>query len=228
MATVYSRPRFETHNEAYVSHPAVSPLETVSALAVLTARAAAGLAGLHATMIQQAALPVSNATTTASALPATDLATVDRSAAGSIEAYQEIMKKNGHGRLGRTHMEDVDLLVETARAELDSYLRRTIHLLVPVGGAYCSIDADKVFATLSTFGLRLEDRGLMADVTVFDDSKNYDTATIRRLQNFGRHYYTAKTYKYQCYWNGFAIETLVELARYRGLFGVDGFLTAAK
>lgn len=195
---------------------------------MLTARATAELASLHATLIQQAALPVSNATTAASAPPATDLATVDRSAAGSIEAYQEIMKKNGHGRLGRTHMEDVDLLVETARTELDSYLRRTIHLIVPVGGGYCSIDADKVFATLSTFGLRLEDRSPMADVTIFDDSKNHDTATIRRLQNFGRHFYTAKTGKYEYYWNGFAIETLLELARYRGLFGADGFLTATK
>ncbi|KAL0639043.1 hypothetical protein Q9L58_001925 [Maublancomyces gigas] len=207
---------------------AVSPLETVSALTMLTARATTEMASLHATLIQQAALLVSNAPTAASALPAMDLATIDRSAAGSIEAYQEIMKKNGHGRLGRTHMEDVDLLVETARAELDSYLRRTIHLIAPVGGANTTIDADKVFATLSTFGLRLEDRSPMADGTVFDDSKNHDTATIRRLQNFGRHYYTARTGKYECYWNGFAIETLVELARYRGLFGADGFLTAAK
>lgn len=30
-------------------------------------------------------------------------------------------------------------------------------LIVPVGAAYRSVDADQVFATLSTFGLRLED-----------------------------------------------------------------------
>lgn len=202
-------------------HAVASLLETISALTMANARATAELAGLHAAHLHQGVLPTP---ATLSAPPAT----THGSGAGSIAAYEQIMAKYGRGRLGRTHMEDVDQLAEPVRAELDCYLRRTIHKTFPVGGAYCTIDADKVFAMLTTFGLRMEDRGPMADATVFDDSKNYDTATIRRMQNFGRHYFTAKTNKYEDYWKGLAIETLIEVARYRGLFGSDGFLTAAK
>lgn len=137
------------------------------------------------------------------------------------------MAKNGHGRLGRTHMEDVDRMNETARIELDNYLRRTIQNKVPVGIGYSDIGADQVFATLSTFGLRLEDRGLMVDAPVLPDGELINTGTIRRLQNYARHYYTARTNKFEVYWEASAIETLVELARYRGLWAADGFLTAA-
>lgn len=224
----YSPPRFETTTTPDCSYPVVSLLETISTLTMANARATAELASLHAALIERTALPANNTTTTASTLPETGLSKIDGSGAGSTAIYQEIMKKNGHGRLGRTHMEDVDRLVETARSELDSYLRRTLHLMAPVGGGYCTPDPDKVFATLSTFGLRLEDRGPMTDVTVLDDSKNLDTATIRRLQSHCRHYYTGRTNKYTDYWKGSAIETLVELARYRGLFGADGFIIAAK
>lgn len=116
---------------------------------------------------------------------------------------------------------------KTARMELDNYLRRTIQNKVPVGGGYSEIGADQVFATLSTFGLRLEDRGLMADAPVFLDGDNINVGTIRRLQNYARHYYTARTNKFEVYWEASAIETLVELARYRGLWAADGFLTPA-
>lgn len=136
------------------------------------------------------------------------------------------MAKHGHGRLGRTHMEDVDRLGEPARAELDNYLRRVLHRTVPVGGAWSPLDADQVFATLATFGLKLEDRGLMADATVTADINNHNIATIKRLQNWGRHFYSGKTGQFKAYWDGSAVETLVELARYRGLFNDDGFLTA--
>lgn len=187
------------------------------------AQVATEFAELHAALIQRAA--VTDANTTASTLPVMErVSTIDGSGAGSPELYQEIMKLNGHGRLGRTHMEDVDRLVETARNELDNYLRRTIRTMMPVGGSYQGLNADVVFATLSAFGLRLEDRGPLADLTIFDDSGKWDAATIMRLQNFSAHYYTAQTNKYDNYWKGYALETLIELARYRGLFSPAGFL----
>lgn len=182
------------------------------------ARATTELASLHTELLKQTALHTST----------TAMAAVPGSRAGSTAAYDEIMAKNGHGRLRRTHMEDVDRLGEAARNELDSYLRRTIHKTAPVGIAFCGINADQVFATLSTFGLRMEDRGPLADVTVFNDGSNLNTATMQRLQNYSRYYYIATTSKYECYWKGSALETLIELARYRGLWDADGFLTAAK
>lgn len=188
---------FEKTEEADPCFAAVPLLETISALTMANARAAAELATAHAALVQRTQLRADMTTTTTRATPPEKaLSEANGSGAGSTAVYEEIMKKNGHGRLGRTHMEDVDRLIDTARSELDNYLRRTIHLMAPVGGAYSTVDADKVFATLSTFGLRLEDRGPMADATVLDDSKNYDTATIRRLQNLGRHYYTAGTQIY--------------------------------
>lgn len=184
------------------------------------ARATAELAKLHAAMLQRATLPAENTP----CLPVTG----PGSGCGSITAYHEIMAKNGHGRLGRTHMEDVDRLRESVRAELDSYLRRAIHKTFPVGAGYCTLNSDQVFATLAAFGLRLEDRGPMADGIVFPDNENCHTATVSRLQNFARHYYTARTNKYEVYWEASAMETLIELARYRGLVNDDGFLIAAK
>lgn len=202
-------------------HPAASLVETISELASANARATAELAKLHVELLERASphSPI---------IPPTLPATAPGSGAGSLTIYHEIMAKNSQGRLGRTHMEDVDHLSESVRTELDNYLRRMIHRTVPVGGGYCSFDTDQVFATLATFGLRLEDRDPMADVTVFDDSKNHDTATIRRLQNFARHYYAVEMGKYERYWRALALETLIQLARYRGLFGADGFVIPAK
>ncbi|KAL0631992.1 hypothetical protein Q9L58_009143 [Maublancomyces gigas] len=184
------------------------------------------LASLHGALRQRAVVP-NTSTTTALAVSGKDpIKTIDASGAGSLAAYQEIMKKNGHGRLGRTHMEDVDRLPDSARSELDIFLRRTILKMLPVSGGYSAIDADAVFAALSSFGLRLENRNPLADVTVFGDS--CDKTTIERLQNFCAHFYTASTNNFASYWRASAMETLIELARYRGLFGNDGFLKAVE
>lgn len=127
------------------------------------------------------------------------------------------------GRLGRTHMVDVDQMSAPVKKELDCYLRRTIHKMFPVGGAYLPINQDIVFATLAVFGLRLEDRGPMADVTIYSDPQHQDKPALSRMQNFGSMYLR---YGGTCdsYWKGSAMETLIELARYRGLFNSEGFL----
>lgn len=183
------------------------------------------LASLHGALRHRAAVP--NTSTTALVVSGKDpIGTLDASGAGSLAAYQEIMKKNGRGRLGRTHMEDVNRLPDSARSELDIFLRRTILAMLPVGGSYTEINTDAVFAALSAFGLRLEDRNPLADVTVFNDSCN--KTTIERLQNFCAHFYTASTNNFASYWRASAMETLIELARYRGLFGNDGFLKAVE
>lgn len=167
--------------------------------------------------------------TTASAIPAMEhITATGGSGAGSVAVYQQIMKMNGHGRLGRTHMEDVDRLPEAARNELDIFLRRTIKSTVPVGGSFSANNPDAVFATLSAFGLRLENRGLLADVTLLSDSANHNKPTIARLQNMCAYWYTDNSSSFDNYWRASAIETLIELARYRGLFGNDGFLKAAE
>ncbi|KAL0632095.1 hypothetical protein Q9L58_009027 [Maublancomyces gigas] len=149
--------------------------------------------------------------------------TGDGSGAGSPEVFREITIRNWHGRLGRTHMVDVDHMLDSSKKELDCYLRRTINALFPVRGMYKKVDYDTVFATLSAFGLRLEDKGPMADVTIFSDSLNQEATTMARLQNLGA-YYLTNTGTFENYWKSSALETLIELARYRGLFGVDGFL----
>lgn len=135
-----------------------------------------------------------------------------------------MIKRSWHGRLGRTHMVDVDQLVDTARKELDCYLRRTIHTMFPPNAGYKNITPDTIFATLSAFGLRLEDRGPLADVTIFTDREHMGKPTLTRLQNFSAHYFTHSG----DYWKAAAMETLIELARYRGLFGTDGFLKEVK
>lgn len=151
----------------------------------------------------------------------------DGSGAASIEVYQELLAKNWHGRLGRTHMVDVDQMSVTARTELDNYLRRTITGMFPVGGSYTTIQPDTVFATLSVFGLRLEDRGSLANVTVFNDGDDLQRSTTARLENFSAHYYTNGCNKFENYWRASAMETLIQLARYRGLFTATGFVKAA-
>lgn len=149
--------------------------------------------------------------------------TGDGSGAGSPEVYQEMIARAWTGRLGRTHMLEVDRMSEPARKELDCYLRRTINKMFPVGGNYVTINQDTVFATLAVFGLRLEDRGPLADVTIFDDWKNQDKSSISRMQNWSALYHRRGD-NYDEYWKGSAMETLVEVARYRGLFNSKGFL----
>lgn len=144
----------------------------------------------------------------------------DGSGAGSTGAYQDMIKRNWHGRLGRTHMVDVDGMGDPARKELDCYLRREIHGMLPVDGAYRTITPNTVFATLSAFGLRLEDRGPLADVAIFMDSDHTGKPTLTRLRNFSAHYFNLSGK----YWQASAMETLIELARYRDLFSTDGFL----
>lgn len=141
--------------------------------------------------------------------------------ASSSSIYEAMTARAWTGRLGRTHMAEVDKLSPTALLELDCYLRRTIHRAIPVDGAYGEINADNVFAALAVFGLRLEDRGAMADVTVFDDTPT--RSQMARMQNLGA-LYLRRGNKYDYYWKGSAMETLVELACYRGLWDADGFV----
>lgn len=187
------------------------------------AQITAELAGLHAAVARLEALQLS---TTQNPHVTERIAILGNgSGAGSPAAYQDMITRNWHGRLGRTHMVDVDQMQDSTRKELDCFLRRTIHLLVPVGTKFTIINPDLLFATLSAFGLRLDDRGPLADVTITADSNLHHKPTLARLQNFSASYYT-RSDTYVNYWKGLAMETVIELARYRGLFGADGFLTA--
>lgn len=150
--------------------------------------------------------------------------TGDGSGAGSPEVYRDMVARAWTGRLGRTHMVDVDQMSVPVKKELDCYLRRTIHKMFPVGSVYVTIDQDTVFATLAVFGLRLEDRGTMADVQIYSDEKHQDKPPLSRMQNYGS-MYLRNGGNWDNYWKGSAIETLIELARYRGLFNGEGFLS---
>lgn len=121
-------------------------------------------------------------------------------------------------------MTEVDQLSEPVKKELDCYLRRTIHKMFPVGASYVTIEKDTVFATLAVFGLRLEDRGAMADANIFKDEDNKNKPALSRMQNYGAHY-LRRGDNCDDYWRGSAMETLIELARYRGLFNSEGLLS---
>lgn len=149
--------------------------------------------------------------------------TGDGSGAASPEVYQKMITSSWSGRLGRTHMVYVDKMEASTRTELDCYLRRTINKSFPVGGTYSTVMSDTVFATLAAFGLRLEDRGPLADVTIFNDSSHQDKVTLSRIRNLSAYYYR-RGEDYDSYWRASAMETLIELARYRGLFNSEGFL----
>lgn len=149
------------------------------------------------------------------------------SGAGSTAIYEQIMSKHGQGMLGRTNMSDVDRLLPSVRAELDRYLRRTILAITPVGAVFGGINSDVVFATLSAFGLCLEDRDPLFNGPLFIDNNNTNTGTLRRLQNYCTNLYTGSNTNFANYWKALAMETLYQVAKYRGLFGVDGFLVPA-
>lgn len=114
-------------------------------------------------------------------------------------------------------------MLDSSKKELDCYLRRTMNAMFPIRGDHKPITPDTVFATLSAFGLQLEDRGSMADVTIFNDSENLGATTMVRLQNVGAHYLT-NWGTLENYWKSSVMETVIELAKYRGLFRVDGSL----
>lgn len=197
-----------------------------AAIMTTNANITAELARLHVELGRLAAIQLSaDAGTTIFDLPATSRisATGDGSGAGSLEDYQEMQKTNWHGRLGRTYMVEVDKMCHSAREELDIYLRRTIKAMLPVDGNYTCVVPDMIFGTLSTFGLRLEDRGQLADVDIFMDKDNLGKPTLTRLRNWSACYHRGSA-AYGDYWKASATETLIELARYRGLFGADGFL----
>lgn len=197
-----------------------------AAIMTTNANITAELARLHVELGRLAAIQLSSdAKTTIFDLPTTTHISVtgDGSGAGSPADYQEMQKTNWHGRLGRTHMVEVDKMCHSAREELDIYLRRTIKAMLPVNESYTEIVPDKIFGALSTFGLRLEDRGQLADADVFLDSSNTSKPTLTRLRNWDACYYRSGS-AYREYWKASAMETLIELARYRGLFGADGFL----
>lgn len=121
-------------------------------------------------------------------------------------------------------MVDVDRMFPSARTELDIYLNRTIKALFPINGGYTIVNPDTTFATLSAFGLRLEDRGPLGDGAIPNDDTIEDESTILRMKNHAAFDYTYGTRKFEQYWRASALETLVELARYRGLFSEEGFL----
>ncbi|RPB07372.1 hypothetical protein P167DRAFT_540185 [Morchella conica CCBAS932] len=145
------------------------------------------------------------------------------SGAASPEIFQEIIKTNWHGRLGRTHMVDVDALPATALSELDCLLRRKLHASYPRARDRLTPDVDTIFASLAALGLRLEDRGAYADLPAIHDLGTLrNTPTIKRVINSAAWWTTHE--KYADYWQGLVLETLVELARYRGLFDDEGYL----
>lgn len=208
---------------------------TVATMTATNAQLIAQVAGLQAEVARLSAIQSSTDTKLDSGLAATQTTstskqgvgiaiTGDGSGAGSPEAYQEMVEKNWHGRLGRAHMVDVDRMPDAARKELDCFLRRTIKAMLPVGANYTEVKPDLVFATLSAFGLRLEDRGSLADVTIFSDSSNTGVSTVSRMRNFSAYYYAGCTSNFDNYWKGSALETVLELARYRGLLNVEDFL----
>lgn len=213
-------------------HQPITVLKAVVALMSTNTNTNAELALLRAEVRRLAACH-SSAETLASAdtnaptsnPPVTERISItgDGSGAGSPKVYQEMVSRAWTGRLGRTHMLDVDRMSGSARKELDCYLRRTIHNSFPVGGDYVPVNQDTVFATLAVFGLRLEDRGAMADVTIYNDTPTPVRSHLSRMQNFGALYFR-RGESYDCYWKGSAIETLVELARYRGLLNSEGYL----
>lgn len=205
-------------------------LQAATAVLSSSAQITAELAGLHAALGRMAAVQTCTHTSAAGpdSLAEEQIKSIgDGSGAGSIDVYQELVKKNWHGRLGRTHMVDVDRMSALVKAELDNYLRRTIRAMFPIGGNYADITPDVIFATLSAFGLRLEDRGALADVSIFGDSTDLQLPTIARLENYSAHYYTNTSGKFLHYWKASAMETLIELARYRGLFTAEGFVKSA-
>ncbi|KAI5847986.1 hypothetical protein DFP73DRAFT_543804 [Morchella snyderi] len=141
----------------------------------------------------------------------------------SPELFQKLIKKNWHGRLGRTHMADVDALSATALSELDCLIRRKLHANFPRGHGSVAPDADTIFASLAALGLRLEDRGAYADLPIANDNNELkDKPTIRRATNHAAWYISKGDWA--DYWRGVAQETMVELAKYRGLFDDEGFL----
>lgn len=192
------------------------------------AQITADLVGLHATLGHQFNLP-SPAPAASTEHPVTTRSDgIDGSGAGSREAYDEVRRSNWHGRLGRTTMAEVDRMLPVTREELDRYLHRTIKLLFPVGTVYPGLHADPVFATLAAFGLRLEDRGNFAAGPIFSDAEHTHKPTTVRLQNYASHYYAASTRDFEQYWKASAMETVFELARYRGLLTGEGFLKEMK
>lgn len=210
---------------------------TVATMTATNAQLIAQVAGLQTEVARLSAIQSSTDTKLDSGLAATQTSkqggpgeitiTGDGSGAGSPEVYQEMVEKNWHGRLGRAHMVDVDRMPDAARKELDCFLRRTIKAMFPVGANYTEVKPDPVFATLSAFGLRLEDRGSLADVVIFNDNDNNRVSTVRRMRNFSAFYYAGRTSNFDNYWRGSAIETVLELARYRGLWNVEDFLKVA-
>ncbi|RPB09970.1 hypothetical protein P167DRAFT_607640 [Morchella conica CCBAS932] len=141
----------------------------------------------------------------------------------SPELFQKLIKKNWHGRLGRTHMVDVDALPAAALSELDCLIRRKLHANFPRGKPNVAPDADTIFASLAALGLRLEDRGAYADLPIANDTETLlDKPMLRRGTNHAAWYVNKGNY--MDYWRGVVQETLIELARYRGLFDEEGFL----
>lgn len=186
------------------------------------AQITAQLVGLHATLGHESLVQ---------SPPSTDFTgytATEGSGAGSREAYDEVRASNWHGRLGRTTMGEVDRMLPVAREELDRYLIRTIKQMFPVGTVFGGCIPDPVFATLAAFGLRLEDRGGFADGPIFPDANHTQKSTTVRLQNYTASFYAASSNKFSDYWKGSAMETLFELARYRGLLTADGFLKNVK
>lgn len=189
------------------------------------AQITAELVNLHATLAHE---PLVRSSTGTDSTGHPTMAVSDGSGAGSLEAFEEVRTTNWHGRLGRTTMGEVDRMLPGAREELDRYIIRTIKHMFPVGTVFAGCVPDPIFATLAAFGLRLEDRGAYAEGPIFSDVDHVHKPITVRLKNYSAHYYSATTGKFTEYQKALAMETLFELARYRGLLTEEGFLKAAQ
>lgn len=121
-------------------------------------------------------------------------------------------------------MVDVDSLSATALSELDCLVRRKLSAIYPpgLGKVESAVDADTIFASLAALGLRLENRAAYADIRCVGGDSLRDAPTVKRVRNSVAWHTTHGNYG--DYWHGFALETLMELGKYRGLFDDEGFL----
>lgn len=123
-------------------------------------------------------------------------------------------------------MADIDALPTTVLNELDCFLRRRLRGIFPRGAAYSMPDAEDVFAKLATLGVRLDERTRYVEYPTVSDDKVLNEGTIKRARHLVAYCYANMNFTRTGYLRGCALETLTELARYRGLFDDDGFVMA--
>ncbi|KAH0604942.1 uncharacterized protein H6S33_004924 [Morchella sextelata] len=145
--------------------------------------------------------------------------------AASPEVFKQMSKTNWHGRLGRAHMADVDALTPPTLMELDSLVRRKLQSFFPHGAMHSTnIEPDHIFACLAALGLRLEDRPRYVGFPIVGGDTIVNDSTDKRARQLTAFFYANQTLADSGYWRGALLETLLEIARYRGLFDNEGFL----